>query len=242
MSEPLYFEILDWLDGSEAIASASFFARLSAAYGIDHLVYADVERGPDGFHVAALDHTFDRHQAAGFAALGPAVLTACLGAAVDAIRPLDWNELARIEPDARLLAERAREVGAGGNALALPLPARGGHSALIGLASSLADREFHQFVRCYARDLQSLAAAFHALRARRAPRANGQSRAGLSRRESEVIAWSAAGKSYWEIGCILGLSERTVRFYMANAREKLDAASKTEAVAKAIRKGAIATR
>jgi LuxR family transcriptional regulator, quorum-sensing system regulator SinR len=38
----------------------------------------------------------------------------------------------------------------------------------------------------------------------------------------------------WEASVILGISERTVRFHLNAAREKLDCATTTQAVAKAI--------
>ena len=44
----------------------------------------------------------------------------------------------------------------------------------------------------------------------------------------------AAGKTAWEASVILGISERTVRFHLNAAREKLDCATTTQAVAKAI--------
>jgi LuxR family quorum-sensing system transcriptional regulator SinR len=61
----------------------------------------------------------------------------------------------------------------------------------------------------------------------------------LTHRETEVLGWTAAGKSYWEIGTILGISERTVRFFMTNARRKLNVVSNTQAVAQAVRRDLI---
>ncbi len=56
----------------------------------------------------------------------------------------------------------------------------------------------------------------------------------LSPRETQCLQWAAHGKTRWEISRILGLSQRTVAFHLDNARMKLDAASTTEAVAKAV--------
>jgi LuxR family transcriptional regulator, quorum-sensing system regulator BjaR1 len=57
----------------------------------------------------------------------------------------------------------------------------------------------------------------------------------LSPREIEVLKWSTAGKSTWDISVILGLSQDTVGEYLANAQRKLDAANRTHAVAEAMR-------
>lgn len=55
----------------------------------------------------------------------------------------------------------------------------------------------------------------------------------LTPREKEVLRWSADGKTVPEIGCILTLSKRTVKFHIDNAIVKLNAANKVQAVVKA---------
>jgi LuxR family quorum sensing-dependent transcriptional regulator len=57
---------------------------------------------------------------------------------------------------------------------------------------------------------------------------------GLTERERMVLSWVAAGKSSWEIGCILSISEHTVNSHIERAVSKLGAANRAEAVAKAI--------
>jgi DNA-binding response OmpR family regulator len=57
--------------------------------------------------------------------------------------------------------------------------------------------------------------------------------AGLNDREIETLTWAARGKTSTQMAEILGLSKRTVDFYLDNARKKLGAASRTEAVIKA---------
>jgi DNA-binding response OmpR family regulator len=55
----------------------------------------------------------------------------------------------------------------------------------------------------------------------------------LNEREVEVLTWAARGKTSTEIGQILGLTKRTIDFHIDNAREKLGAATRTEAAIKA---------
>lgn len=61
----------------------------------------------------------------------------------------------------------------------------------------------------------------------------------LSERELDCLQWTAAGKTAWEAGVILGLTERTVRFHLNTAREKLKCATTAQAVAKAVAGGFI---
>jgi LuxR family transcriptional regulator, quorum-sensing system regulator BjaR1 len=54
----------------------------------------------------------------------------------------------------------------------------------------------------------------------------------LTPRERDALAWVAEGKSDWEISVILGVSETTVRFHVDNARRKLGAVTRAQAVAR----------
>ena len=55
----------------------------------------------------------------------------------------------------------------------------------------------------------------------------------LNDREIETLTWAARGKTSAEIAQILGLTKRTIDFHIDNARAKLGAATRTEAVIKA---------
>lgn len=60
-----------------------------------------------------------------------------------------------------------------------------------------------------------------------------ESQAGLTDREKEVLRWTASGKTYSEIGDILTIDARTVKFHIVNTLKKLNAANKAEAAVKA---------
>ena len=61
----------------------------------------------------------------------------------------------------------------------------------------------------------------------------------LTDREKECMRWAALGKSEWEISQILGISEHTSEKHLLNAKSKLRAANRVQAVAEAIRQGYI---
>lgn len=61
----------------------------------------------------------------------------------------------------------------------------------------------------------------------------------ISIREKEVLNWVKNGKSTWDISMILNISERTVKYHMNNIMTKLDAVSRSHAVAIALAKGLI---
>jgi DNA-binding response OmpR family regulator len=55
----------------------------------------------------------------------------------------------------------------------------------------------------------------------------------LNDREIETLTWVARGKTSLQIAKILDLSKRTIDFHLDNAREKLGAATRTQAAIKA---------
>ena len=59
----------------------------------------------------------------------------------------------------------------------------------------------------------------------------------LTARESEVLGWIQAGKNNWEISQILHISERTVKFHVANLCRKLGANTRAHAVAIGLQRG-----
>jgi len=61
----------------------------------------------------------------------------------------------------------------------------------------------------------------------------------LTPRERECLQWAAVGKSEWEISQILGISEHTSEKHLLNAKSKLGAVNRVQAVAEAIRRGYI---
>lgn len=59
----------------------------------------------------------------------------------------------------------------------------------------------------------------------------------LTARQLEVLKWASAGKSAWETGAILSISESTVTKHLEAARQRLGCSSKAQAVARAFSQG-----
>ena len=60
-------------------------------------------------------------------------------------------------------------------------------------------------------------------------------RAAFTTREHDILSWAAEGKTDDEIGMILHISTRTVRFHLTSIFQKMGANGRTYAIAKAIR-------
>nr|WP_246739556.1 LuxR family transcriptional regulator [Martelella sp. HB161492] len=68
---------------------------------------------------------------------------------------------------------------------------------------------------------------------------NERQRVALSPRELECLKWVAAGKTEWEIGMILNISEHTADRHLASVHRKLGAVTRPQAIANAFRLGYI---
>ena len=74
----------------------------------------------------------------------------------------------------------------------------------------------------------------HELLRRVCQQAPEESVTALSIRELEVLQWLKEGKTAWEIGTILFISERTIKFHIANTYTKLNVTNRSHAIARAM--------
>lgn len=122
---------------------------------------------------------------------------------------------------------------------AIQLTSRRGEFAVLGFEHQSAGDGLDDEIAPETAELKILGEYFHCHMLRR----NGVDTSDaliVSARELDCLRWVAAGKSAWESSVILGISERTVRFHLNSAREKLNCTTTTQAVAKAVAQQLIA--
>ncbi|MGO4564768.1 LuxR C-terminal-related transcriptional regulator [Rhizobium sp. 2YAF20] len=238
---PGYFELFDWLEQMRPVKPADFFDRMRATYGIVHLVYVDIIPYSRSVHLHRLHHTLSREQGEALCNVGLNVLLPPLKFVASSVRPVDHATLRQQVPVAEALFGRLATLGIPKEGISYPLLSRASRAAALVICIALSADEMPLFTRSYGRDIQALAALFHAamIDAEQLQTVSDGELRLITPREREVLCWAAAGKTYWEIAVILGISERTVRFFMSNAREKLNVASNTQAVAEAVWRGLI---
>ena len=71
------------------------------------------------------------------------------------------------------------------------------------------------------------------------PRSSDPAAPSMTPRELECLRWTMEGKTAWEVGSIIGITERTAGLHINNATHKLGCANKHQAVLKALRLGLI---
>lgn len=147
--------------------------------------------------------------------------------------PVEWNAFGIKNAKLKNFFGEAAEFGVGKSGLTFSVRGMAGDRALFTITSDASQREWKSDQEFLKRDLQMLAYHVHNLilsseqtEKRRAPK--------LAPREIECLKWKASGKTDWETAMILGITEKTVRFYLDLARAKLDATNITHAVVKAL--------
>jgi LuxR family quorum sensing-dependent transcriptional regulator len=84
-----------------------------------------------------------------------------------------------------------------------------------------------------------LVAMYAYARAKRLSRREPEPSIAITLREREAMQWAAAGKSDWEIGEVLGISESAAHKRIESAKKKYRVATRVQAIVEALRHGHI---
>lgn len=220
-----YFELLDWLDQQKTLDPQAFLSRLQVAYETGPVTYIDAVISNGRMRAHTIHRSHRRHAPHSVRSLHSKLPVEQILRIFAALEPIQ-------------LVGRNTGDEHGPAIIGYPLPGR--NSGLLVEAGPHIP-ELSIWRRLHDRDLLSLGTRLNA-RLTRPARMENVEKAGeqsLTRRERETLAWIAAGKSYWETAVILGISERTIRHFMANARHKLDVMTNAQAVAEAVWRGLI---
>lgn len=138
---------------------------------------------------------------------------------------------------ARLVIDRGNDFSLS-KGLTIPIHAFGGDIGIMSLFSSESENEFYKCISVFQHTLNIMAIHFHTL----VQDVLGEKDSilqvvPLTPRELECLHWTAKGKTAWEIGQIIQISERTVGHHVMGAFDKLRVVNKTHAVAKAVSLG-----
>jgi len=147
--------------------------------------------------------------------------------------PFVWDQLGRqkqLHANEQLVIDESREAGLK-HGMSVPLFGPGGRVSVLSFASQFDDADP---IRGMAH-LNALAWQFHVAFGELARPAVQTKMIDLSERERDCLRWTAEGKSSWDIGMILSISENTVNFHIKKAMRKLGTTSRTVAVVKAMR-------
>lgn len=231
--------LLDLSTATNLEEITAFCRRQSRRMGFEHFIYA--LRIPDQFSESRVimlngypDAWIEHYWKNGYAALDP-VIQHCSRHVV----PILWQELPSdaATPVARVMAE-AGEFGMK-TGVSMPVHSPQGSLGILSFATGTDDPDSLAAVRSASPYIQLLAVHIHEAIQRVCGGQSDNIRTQLTPRETECLRWAADGKTSWEIGQLLSMSERTVNFHFNNAMTKLNVMSRQHAIAKAILHGLI---
>lgn len=152
--------------------------------------------------------------------------------------PFEWKDLGqyRLSQQQKLIFKEATEVGlmSGGT---VPIHGPGAAKATFSVANNMEDDEFTKLFTTHRHEIHLMAAYVHEKIMGLGLHKPLDGALKLTPREVEILTWIAKGKSRWEVGTILEISEDTVKAHLENIRQKLGATNTTHAIAIALLHG-----
>lgn len=218
---------------TETDLRADFLKQVADKFDIAHITYFCFPKEIDGSPTSRLITTYSEDWQHHYFASGYAEIDPVLRHGVKGFLPIDWLTIDKKDKCERNFFGEAKEFGI--HDLGLTIPVRGlkGEIALFSVNSDLSQSDWEFYKHCYVSDIMHFASLFHD-KVCDDILVDDETEITLSSREKQVLFWAGRGKTCWETAKILGLTERTVDFYLRNASQKLGAATKTQAVANAI--------
>ncbi len=210
------------------------FLNHAAEYGVSHFAYVNTRMPQAHLHVETNypQEWAARYLAQGYVGIDPVPLEARRSPI-----PFRWRDALTLPAHGEKAQHLFDEAAAFGLNDGYCVPIHGGGFSMMSLA--VEDRALFGRTGMHRRQALHLLALQYHLACERALSAAAFPAPRLSPREREVLLWTAKGKTGWEIAQILHLAERTVTYHMENAKTKLGAASRAQAVVTALSLGLI---
>lgn len=149
------------------------------------------------------------------------------------ICPLVWSDQMYDTPARRAYQQEALRHGLL-EGVTFPVHGRNGDVARLNLSLARADAPARSHVRSMLMWGALLATMTHEASARVVRQCSLAALPALTRRETEVLDWIAAGKSNWEISRLVAISEHGVSHHVRNILLKFEVGCRHQAVAKAV--------
>jgi LuxR family quorum-sensing system transcriptional regulator SolR len=150
------------------------------------------------------------------------------------VLPAIWDATTFEDADSSAFWEEARSFGVGAG-MSIVLHEQPGVQGIFSLSRDrVIDHTGHDLAALIGRTQMFASLVHHAVCRIDLPTLLPEASTMLTARERECLKWSADGKTAWEIGQILGISERTAVFHINNIVQKLGAANKTQAIVRAV--------
>ncbi len=237
MLEKLAFDVIDKLRDANSFQSVkSAFSESLSQFGVSSFIICDIPpdspAGAKEIHASGWDRQWEeKYLAQNYAEHDPIPNTVNLKA-----EPYYWREAAKLHNSQELatkIMNEARSEFRMNEGYCVPIHGFRRVAGLVSMASN--EKQWSLSERQEAALHMISLYAYEAVRKIRGQATNDGGGHKLSPREIETIKWVSVGKTSWEIGRILGISENTVSEYLKTASRKLGTCSRAHLVARAHR-------
>lgn len=229
----LFDDIMQLNDCSTADQVRTSLDRLCTRLGFDAFLYGgrfctDGTRTVERIESTYSERWRDRYEKLSYAQVDPTVLHTLIS-----LKPLIWSDEMYVTAAQRVFRDDAYSHGHRAG-VTFPVQSSEGDVAMLSLSLASAGTRIERHI-CHAMASGLLMAtlAHEAMRSI-VKRESTQSRPTLTKRETEVLRWIAAGKTTWEISRLLNISEHGVIHHVRNLLLKFDVCSRHQAVVKAL--------
>lgn len=201
--------------------------RLAVDFYAYHIVRAPGSADPGPWYVTSYPQGWVREYfGEGYTDHDPVLRQAAQGVA-----PFQWRRLPITTPQQRQVMEGAQAHRLL-DGFTVPLKSDGEFAALT-FAFDLTHRDMDDWLARYASFACMAGMYVHDAARQVFFQQDASPEAHLTARERQCVQWMAAGKTSWEIGGILGISEKTAHIHLQNAMAKLNVATRPQLVARA---------
>jgi DNA-binding CsgD family transcriptional regulator len=213
---------------------------ITGSLGLDRFAYY-VYRPPGGCAVPSNIQSYPEEWLVYYDAQGYPYVDATFATAASTILPYSWSALRRCQNLSRrqkAIFDEATEFGLV-HGVSVPIHGPEGGLAVLSFSSDAPEKEFEEIWQRRRDDFALVGAYTQEAMLRNARREADYRPIHLTDRERECLSWTSQGKTTWEVGAILSISEKTVLYHLSNAMRKLEVYSKHHAVVKALIMGLI---
>lgn len=218
---------------------STFLAELASKFGFSNITYFFLSNKAVTGSPGKLLTTYAEEWQSHYFAMNYDEIDPIVWAGMRSFLPIDWTMVPRPTRKTQQFFGEAMEFGISDQGVTIPVRGPSGETALVSVNSEFGQKDWPEYLHNIRSDLMYFAGMLHKSVLDKAALPAQFVAVHLTGREKIALQFAAMGKTSKDTATVLKISERTVETHLANAAVKLQACTKTQAVARAIAAGYI---
>ncbi len=240
MLDKIFFDIFDNVEPLSKGQEGDAFCRSTCSlYGLDNVAYLGLNLPSKKRQNYYVHNTHNKDWARRYETEEHVSIDPIVQLGMGSIMPIDWSDMGELSALYSKMFGEVCKFGLSKQGLTFPLHGVHGETAIFSVTADFSQSAWSNFKRAHLREIRIIADFFHQRVLGDTIGEAAPKNPPLTERELECLSWSAEGKTYEDTGILLGISARTVRFFLENAKHKLGSLNTTHAVASAMMRGLI---